>query len=153
MFACLEENKSLDAPAFTLLIDPFGIGWQIRGQSPQSPGDFLFGICGHLSILQHVPHRDRPLWSAELCIKWQIAHGQNRERLIDVPFKPVRIIEWMSTTTVGGFLKPRFVFEHRTSLHPFQTVDRLPVMVNQEVLTQSQQSMHHLPWRMVGCVQ
>ena len=153
LFTSLQLDKPLNTPAFALLIDPFRIGWQISRQRPKSPRNFFFCVGGHLSILQHIPHRDRPLWSPELCVERQIAHGQNCQRLVDVTFKPVWMIERMSAATVGGFLKPRLVLEHRPGLDPLQPVDGLPVVIDQEVLSQSQQTVHHLPRCMVGRIQ
>ena len=54
---------------------------------------------------------------------------------------------------MGRFLKPRFVLEHWSGLDPFQPVDGLAIMVDQKIVTQSEQSVHHLPWSMVGGVQ
>ena len=86
-------------------------------------------------------------------IKRDIAHRKDGQRLVDVPFKSVRLVVRMRSAAKLSFLEPRLVLEHRPGLHPFQTIDRLTVVVDQKVLSQSQQSVHHLPRSVISAGQ
>ena len=59
--------------------------------------------------------------------------------------KPVRLYVRMSTPAMRRFLKPVLVLIQRTTPHPVQPADRLAIVQNLQVLTQTQHTVHDLP--------
>lgn len=130
-------------------VNPGSVRGQIGRQCPQSPCDFLSGIHSHLSIAQHVLHGDRTGGCLERCFQRQIAGRKNRQELIDVPLEPIGLAERMSPTAVLSCFKPRFILIGWPGLNPLQSADGLAFVRDQKILSQTQQSMHDLPWRVI----
>ena len=130
-------------------VSPVRFRWQIAAERPQRPGWLIFCIHGLLSMLDHVRNRDGSGWCLKLMIHRQLAHRQHRQKLVCMSFKRPGATVGMSTAPVWCLLEPWIAVVRRSGCNPVQTGQGLPAFTDLEVMPQCQQTVHHLPGRVL----